>query len=865
MLRPKMAEPLKRTFHGCLTCRKRKVRCRGGDPCQNCSRMNITCHSSFDTNLRIRVSTPTGQKDVETKPKPARDAGSKSQFQSQQPSPLSPSIIHFDNENHNKPFNSFQSQLVQYPLPQPLPTFISEPPNIPHLSPLSSHGPPTGAGTGTGASGLDTLQYPAIWGYDFSAIDPDLEHDYNNVVLGGGAPPLSLPPLTYDSWKPSPPISRRSYTISDSDGSVSPRSQYRGGTKEWVPRRRKRTKTAPVTTASLKTQAATGRGNGSGSTEGRARTCDGVDAHSPPLQTYSPQDDPIAKYVSKFSFDKFVLNFVQRCAPQCPMRLAVLAWMGKQSTDRSLPDPIATAWYSQASEHVFRMMTIPDPTVIQGRVRPVTNIGEIIICASFFLNRYDLLDGNLASVDHRLERISRWLADHPGHLNLSAFASKLALWACYLQIRIGIFGSTPPRFTSLLDVLTERADYHHIVERSHSFQLDMFGDEYPPEQLAEDVDRIPVSVRLHETFCLLASMMHYRSLLRSQNSAGHDASGWKDLIAAERATIDRDFHREAAEFEMAVVTIPSASILRCGPMAAAASSSSSNTGGFCLPPLVTPRQHNSDSNNNNNNNSHMLSLPLLPSPSPSMSSSPSSSSSPFPSFPSSIPSFPRGAAAVTDPPLSRVSLDWLTAYASFLTARILWSRLMQQQPPNNNNNSSSSSSSSSVRRRTDAASAAAVESILQIALLLRRSHAHEQYAQALHGVSSAMLWPLPLFVAGIETVDEVRADWLRLLIAGGDNGGTGGGGGGGAGGYGGRSGVMLAVMEEVRKRQNEVGGRVDVGAVLGERGVVRVGFLRFDDGDDEMEGNFCMVRNFSCRSIQYVFVCVVRYHMRCCS
>ncbi|KAM7194759.1 hypothetical protein V8F20_007779, partial [Naviculisporaceae sp. PSN 640] len=57
---------------GCLTCRKRKVRCRGGDPCQNCARMNITCHSSFDTNLRIRVSTSTGQKDVGTKTTTAR-------------------------------------------------------------------------------------------------------------------------------------------------------------------------------------------------------------------------------------------------------------------------------------------------------------------------------------------------------------------------------------------------------------------------------------------------------------------------------------------------------------------------------------------------------------------------------------------------------------------------------------------------------------------------------------------------------------------------------------------------------------------------------------------------------------------------
>lgn len=41
------------TTAGCLTCRKRKVRCKGGDPCQNCSKMSITCRSSFDANLKV--------------------------------------------------------------------------------------------------------------------------------------------------------------------------------------------------------------------------------------------------------------------------------------------------------------------------------------------------------------------------------------------------------------------------------------------------------------------------------------------------------------------------------------------------------------------------------------------------------------------------------------------------------------------------------------------------------------------------------------------------------------------------------------------------------------------------------------------
>jgi hypothetical protein len=71
-----------------------------------------------------------------------------------------------------------------------------------------------------------------------------------------------------------------------------------------------------------------------------------------------------------------------------------------------------------------------------------------------------------------------------------------------------------------------------------------------------------------------------------------------------------------------------------------------------------------------------------------------------------------------------------------------------------------------------------------------------------------MLWPLPLFVAGIETVDEVWADRVRMFMAGVEV----------ESGRGGNE-RMLALLEEVRRRQEENGGRrVVVSEVLAERG-----------------------------------------------
>ncbi|KAK3686002.1 hypothetical protein B0T22DRAFT_482918 [Podospora appendiculata] len=696
-----MAEPLKRTFHGCLTCRKRKVRCRGGDPCHNCSRMNITCHSSFDTNLRIRVSTPTGQKDVETKSKASREQR-QHQHQHKPPSPTNAAQpttqLSFDGgDSGGKPFAAtFQNNFIPYSAPQPPSSFGSVSPSIPQLSPLSSGG--------TTFSDLDAAQFTGLWSFDFP-ISHDLEHDFNAPLSAATRSPVVLAPIQFDCFRPA-------QQIPESDGPSE--KQQHDRTKEWVPRRRK---LSGISVSKIQ------RPPVRNTPERRSNGEELLNRHRGTAHECSNQD-------GKWSFDTFALELAQSRASNCPMRLSILAWTTKKSVPAlSSTDSIIAGWYSESSEQVERLMSMSDPTMVLGSMQPVTNVAEIIICASIFLNRYDVLVGNLEVVDGRLERITRWLVSHPGHLDLSSFASKLLLWNCYLQIRIGILGNTTTRFSTLLDVLTERADHDQIVEASHSFHLDMFrmfGSAYPQEKLAEDAENIAAFLRLHETFCLLSSMLHYRTSRRSHGAT----AGW-------HAAIEAGFQRIGNEFDLAVATNASAAILGAGPV----------TG------LFTPARGisitSSDSSENDNMSPHS---PLSP------------------GFPAE---------------LSRTNVYWLTAYASFLAAKILWSRLAQPEI------------------RTEGTSAAAVESILQIALLLRRSGGYEYHAQ----VQSSMFWPLPLLVAGIETVDEVRADWLRLFMSDVE------------------AGVpesarkeLLSLMEEVRKRQDEMGTRVEVDMVMAGRG-----------------------------------------------
>ncbi|KAJ4418374.1 hypothetical protein N0V85_001459 [Neurospora sp. IMI 360204] len=193
-------QPLKRTFHGCLTCRKRKVRCKGGDPCQNCARMNITCHSSFDTNLRIRVSTPTGAKDVEatssrsSRPTPPNQQESQYQHQyqyqqQQQPQHQEPMPAFMTFDGHSQSFipedpNHFTGYPTSAVVGGPSTSYAPVPPVT-----YTNFGTAASSST-TGVPDMSQLQYQqypdaAAWEYDYpyDPNDPNnLGYDYDAAM-----------------------------------------------------------------------------------------------------------------------------------------------------------------------------------------------------------------------------------------------------------------------------------------------------------------------------------------------------------------------------------------------------------------------------------------------------------------------------------------------------------------------------------------------------------------------------------------------------------------------------------------------------------------------------------------------------------
>ena len=337
------------------------------------------------------------------------------------------------------------------------------------------------------------------------------------------------------------------------------------------------------------------------------------------------------------------------------------------------------------------------------------------------LCRADVLNSNLASVSARLCDLRDKLQQHRDTIpQLSAFASRVLLWLCYLHVRVSLF--SPGTYLdsnqiTLLDVVSQRADYAQIQSRSEHYLVEIFGSSYPPSERADDLAKAEASRRLHGVFEILALILRYRSA----SSPSDKETLAHDITAAIAA----------AESTFADSTTPW-----------------SSTAGTEEEPL----------------------------------------------------------------PLTRAQMHSLTAQAALLTAKILWARFWDLYPSPAASLSSATdppSSSSSSRMATippPPPTTPAINAILSIALHLRRV--------APAKILRAMLWPLPVFVAGIETPDAVYADWIAQFVRDIEDSAAAGAGAGGSGGAGRKR--VVELMVRVRQRQDLLGGRVAVEDVVAE-------------------------------------------------
>lgn len=733
--------------------------------------MNITCHASFDANLKVSVGALSNQRGNDTNrhpPQTARSIGSPQKhvaIQSSPPEPQVPQGPEIDEDQQSlvahATFNQQQRLSSQSNLVESLPgnnsLCANYQINVQTLSFSDSLG------------NFDLFPLSNTWDFDFS-LEPmlDLATTFSGSpewLSGAGSFPLATPSLAGSM-------------------DVSPQPSTMPETTEWTPKRQRRSKPNPPDTnggAILGEDAFYLR---------HYEQCIGNWA-------YSLKDDGKGNYL------RFVLDFIQdpRCSRDSPFRLAVLAWTAKHWAMTSDSDDAAwKSYYARATEGLEQMERLNDsrePSTSAPSARLVlSSTPEVAICSTLFLCRCDVLNDDLASVLSHLNNLKQRLSRYLSGRKLSAFSSQILLWLGYLHVRVSIFTASHPSCdntvaTTLLEAIISHPEYRNICERSQLYLSEIFGDSYPPEELLQDVEKAPVSVRTHETFCLIANMLRYRSWRHLAEQKACASEEHQELAMAKVEAIDVDIRRMDVEFGLAIATNASAAVLqRLGfsPNQAAVTSQFGLSTSFGISTLGR---------------------------------SPTTDMPPNQSLPGCCP-----VSTVLSPPtgievtgsrssqctISRPSLQWLSCYAAFLTAKILWSRILHPTI------------------RTEESAATAVRSILDIALQLRQVHqtTTDSSSSWSHKIPRSMLWPLPLFMAGIETTDRIHADWIQVFmdevtsswgeqiaIPGQSNEAAKGANSRQIGRIHGGSRVQ-ELMTRVRELQNHLGCRVDVESVMGE-------------------------------------------------
>lgn len=413
---------------------------------------------------------------------------------------------------------------------------------------------------------------------------------------------------------------------------------------------------------------------------------------------YSLKDDGKGNYL------RFMLEFVRsrECDDDSPFRLSLLAWAAKHFQVAVQADD--TSWsryYQRAVENQAALRTQHSPGAMSHALGTsiMSSPAEVIICSTLMLCRCDTLNDNLASIRSHLNDLKSQLGEYLVGSSLSPFASQALLWLGYLHIRVSLFSQPPTHegtaSTTLLDVITDHPDYKEICARSHFYLSATIGSSYPQDERVQEVEKLPVSTRTHETFLLLSSMIRFRSWRNLPSDSGnrHDKN---ELEVAKATAIELDIKRIEAEFALAAATNSSASVMSLGLTKPSA-------------PVAVGRTADASQN---------LSL--------------------------------ANETRETEPSqlaITRASLQWLSCYTVFLAAKILWSRIRSPDI------------------RSDQTTQDTVAAIFKIVLHLRQSlEAKQASTSNWFKLPRTMAWPLPLFMAGIETTDEIHADWTRRFM-----------------------------------------------------------------------------------------------------
>lgn len=503
-----------RTFTGCLTCRRRKIKCDDPPfPCRKCQALNLDCVPPFSRNLRVVTPafSPSGPHLLKISPISYEE----NEYQSlPHPPPAADAA---------NPWDATQvtdgPQWCPIDLCPPYDPMIWAPCygqalQVPHKD--------NAWDTGSAFSCFTAQDSCWTWGFPVQLADETPTHNTINLLGDGALLPSAnkKEPLAFTSDGCIEGCGRSTVYIT-SDLTTGPSSdqrndEYRSATEssavDFI-------QSLPSVPSPLQNEIIPQTPESDTTTE--------FFRHYQQVMSriFSVKD-------SRWNIYAYMLRISQRSS--YPVRSGLLAWSGLHlSTQNVLQEPCATYHYHAAgcgAQELIRKASQLDNTAYpqsrDGSGMALTRTRTLLIVL-FFLCQCDVITCNWSAYRSRMHTFKnalnkRW--DTFRH-SLQSTDYRILLWLSYLDVRASVWSPSGANCTelyspTLLDIISKWEDVRSVYRKSRTYLHDAFQWEYPGPQLRDDMLQDPVNANLAETMSLISRIIALdKSLIGSQDDS----------------------------------------------------------------------------------------------------------------------------------------------------------------------------------------------------------------------------------------------------------------------------------------------------------------------------------------------------------
>lgn len=461
-----------RTFHGCLTCRRRKVKCDSQQsPCKTCNRLGISCTPSFPSNFKnssldvhpIRKGTRATQPVSDKNPPVAGNQGAL--------------------QTEAGPNGSLTQQSNE------VNPWISD-----HIPSILSYG-------------VDDIAYdlgfqPFHMGDTPSFITADVQfqpQSFNNGSLYTTVDESSL--AISSSATPATDI-RCANLFPNHMDAVSPDTQH---SLSPIPRISDSRRVSHWDASSQAPQA-------------QIRDTVLIRHYESTLSTFFSVKLP------QWNLYTYMLRSQEKS--NSPLWNSIMAWTSLHLARRDMnPTRKSAMYYDNASDAVQRLLKelsieAQSPALVSKSTSSAEQL-YMVLSTTFFLSHCNVMICDRHAFSERLDALKLVLRRNweTVHGKLGSLASRLLIWLAYLDLRASLWGDpgstdqTANHNPGLLDMLDDFNALPSLrsVSENQSYLSECFGDNYPSTELREDLVQEPVNATSDDIMCILSRIKAFEA------------------------------------------------------------------------------------------------------------------------------------------------------------------------------------------------------------------------------------------------------------------------------------------------------------------------------------------------------------------